>query len=285
MARAIWSGAISFGLVSIPVKLYNAVSRKSVAFNQIDARSGARVKQKLVSAADGTEVSRDQIVKGYAIGPDRYVTLTDDELASVMPKAQRTIDLEEFVDLTEIDPVYFDTAYYLVPDAAALKPYTLLVDAMQRSGKVGIARFVMRSKEYLAALRVRDGRLMLQTMLYPDELTDAGELPMADAAERVELSDRERAMAENLVESLSAGFDPERYHDAYREQLLGIIERKMAGETEVVVAAGSSEPTSVVDLLAALEASVAEAKAARQRHPTARPSEDAAPAPADRRTA
>jgi DNA end-binding protein Ku len=285
MARAIWSGAISFGLVSIPVKLYNAVSRKSVSFNQIDARSGARVRQRLVSAADGEEVPRDRILKGYPVGPDRYVTLTDDELASVMPKAQRTIDLEEFVDLADIDPVYFDSAYYLVPEAAAAKPYALLVDAMERCGKVGIARFVMRSKEYLAALRVRDGRLMLQTMLYADELTDADELPLSDAVERVELSERERAMADNLVESLSAGFDPGRYHDAYREQVLEIIERKLAGETEVVVVAGSPEPTSVVDLLAALEASVAEAKAARQRHPTALPAEDGEQATPDRRTA
>ncbi|MCC6435025.1 MAG: Ku protein, partial [Acidimicrobiales bacterium] len=127
MARAIWSGAISFGLVSIPVKLFNAVSRKSVSFNQLDGRSGSRVRQKLVSAADGEEVSRDQILKGYAIGPDQYVTVSEDELASIMPVAQRTIDLEEFVDLGDIDPVFYDSSYYLVPDKAAVKPYALLV--------------------------------------------------------------------------------------------------------------------------------------------------------------
>jgi DNA end-binding protein Ku len=156
-----------------------------------------------------------------------------------------------------------------------VKPYALLVDAMERSGKVGIARFVMRSKEYLAALRVRDGKLVLNTMVYADELTEVDELPSLEAAERVELSDRERAMAETLVASLSADFEPARYRDTYREQLLGIIERKAAGETQLVVEAASAGEPRVVDLLAALEASVAEAKAARQRHPTARPVGDA----------
>ncbi len=273
MARAIWSGAISFGLVSIPVRLYSAVSRKAVSFNQLDARTGARVKQKLVSAADGEEVLREQIVKGYPLGPGSYVTVTDDELASIMPAAQRTIELEEFVDLHDIDPVYFDSAYYLVPDAAAVKPYALLVDAMERAGKVGIARFVMRSKEYLAALRVRDGKLMLHTMVYADELTAVEELPTLEAAGQVELTEREQAMAEMLVESLTAAFEPTKYHDAYRDQLLDIIERKASGETEIVVAAGAVAETRVVDLLAALEASVAEAKAARRRHPTGSPTE------------
>lgn len=271
MARAIWSGSISFGLVSIPVKLFNAVSRKSVSFNQLDGRTGSRVRQKLVSAADGEEVGRDQILKGYSIGPDQYVTVSEDELASIMPAAQRTIDLEEFVDLSDIDPVFYDSAYYLVPEKAAVKPYALLVDAMDRAGKVGIARFVMRSKEYVAALRVRDGKLVLNTMVYADELNDVGELPELEAAEQVELTDRERAMAQSLIESLSAEFEPEKYRDTYREQLMEIIERKAAGETEIVVEAAPAAETRVVDLLAALEASVAEAKASRKRHPTAAP--------------
>ena len=188
MARAMWSGAISFGLVSIPVKLFNAVSRKSVSFNQLDGRTGSRVRQKLVSAADGEEVGRDHILKGYAIGPDQYVTVSEDELASIMPAAQRTIDLEEFVDLADIDPVFYDSAYYLVPDKAAVKPYALLVDAMEQAGKVGIARFVMRSKEYVAALRVREGKLVLNTMVYADELNDVSDLPEIDAAEKVQSS-------------------------------------------------------------------------------------------------
>lgn len=271
MARAIWSGAISFGLVSIPVKLYNAVSRKSVSFNQLDSRTGSRVKQKLVSAVDGEEVGRDHIIKGYAIGAEQYVTVSEDELASIMPAAQRTIDLEEFVDLVDIDPVYYDSAYYLVPDRAAVKPYALLVDAMERSGKVGIARFVMRSKQYVAALRVREGKLVLNTMVYADELNDVDELPELEAVEKVELTDRERAMAQSLVDSLSAGFEPAKYRDTYREQLLEILDRKAAGESEIVLEPMAASPTKVVDLLAALEASVAEAKAARKRHPTGRP--------------
>ncbi len=250
------------------MRLYGAVSRKAVSFNQLDARTGARVKQKLVSAADGEEVLRDQIVKGYPLGPGSYVTVTDDELASIMPSAQRTMELEEFVDLHDIDPVYYDSAYYLVPDAAAIKPYALLVDAMERAGKVGIARFVMRSKEYLAALRVREGKLVLHTMVYTDELTAVEELPTLEAAAQVELTEREQAVAAMLVESLTAAFEPSKYHDAYRDQLLDIIERKASGETQIVVATGPVADTRVVDLLAALEASVAEAKAARRRHPT-----------------
>ncbi len=271
MARAMWSGAISFGLVSIPVKLFNAVSRKSVSFNQLEKRTGSRVKQKLVSGADGEEVGRDQIVKGYALGGDTYVTISEDELASIMPVAQRTIDLEEFVDLADIDPVFYDSAYYLVPDRAAIKPYALLVDAMDTAGKVGIARFVMRSKQYVAALRVRDGKLILNTMVYADELNDVDELPEIEAAISVELTDREKAMAQSLIESLSADFEPSKYHDTYREQLMDIIERKAAGETEIVLEPVAEHATKVVDLLAALEASVAEAKAARKRHPTGLP--------------
>jgi DNA end-binding protein Ku len=283
MPRAIWSGAISFGLVSIPVKLFNAVSRKSVSFNQLDSRTNARVRQKLVSSVDGEEVPREQIIKGYPIGPDQFVTVSEDELAAIMPAAQRTIELEEFVDLADIDPVFYDSSYYLVPDKAAVKPYALLVSAMEDSGKVGIARFVMRSKEYVAALRIRDGKLVLNTMVYADELNDVGELPELEAAEKVQLSDRERAMAQTLVESLSAPFEPEKYHDTYREQLVDILERKAAGETEVVIQPVAETETKVVDLLAALEASVAEAKASRGRHPTAQPAETEKEAAAPKR--
>ncbi|MFN0028089.1 MAG: Ku protein [Acidimicrobiales bacterium] len=271
MARAMWSGAISFGLVSIPVKLFNAVSRKSVSFNQLEKTTGSRVKQKLVSGVNGEEVGRDQIVKGYALGGDSYVTISEDELASIMPVAQRTIDLEEFVDLADIDPVFYDSAYYLVPDRAAVKPYALLVDAMETAGKVGIARFVMRSKQYVAALRVREGKLILNTMVYADELNAVDELPEVEAALSVELTEREKAMAQSLIESLSADFEPAKYHDTYREQLMDIIERKAAGESEIVLEPMAEQSTKVVDLLAALEASVAEAKAARKRHPTGLP--------------
>jgi len=187
-----------------------------------------------------------------------------------MPQAQRTIDLEEFVSLDEIDPVFYDSAYYLVPEKAAVKPYALLTAAMDRSEKVGIGRFVMRSKEYVAALRPSDGKLVLSTMVYADELNDVDEFPEIEAAASAKLSEKEIAMATQLVESLSAEFEPEKFHDTYREQLLTLIERKAAGETQDAPAPVAAEDSRVVDLLAALEASVAAAKESRQRHPTAR---------------
>jgi DNA end-binding protein Ku len=158
MPRAIWSGAISFGLVNIPIKLYAAVSRKTVHFNQLDSRTGSRIKLKKVSAADGDEVPSEAIVKGYELASGEYVTVGDDELASLDPEASRTIDIEEFVDLVDIDPLFYDSAYYVAPDKATLKPYALLTKAMEESGKVGIARFVMRSKQYLCAVRPKGRR-------------------------------------------------------------------------------------------------------------------------------
>jgi DNA end-binding protein Ku len=270
MARAIWSGSISFGLVSIPVKLFSAVSRKNVAFNQLDRRTGARVKQRRVSAADGSEVSYEDIVKGYELASGEYVTVTDDELASLDPVAARTIDILEFVDLIEIDPLYYDAAYYLVPDEAAMKPYKLLAAAMEQTGKVGIARFVMRTKQYLAAVRPQDGRLLLSTMVYADEIVQPDEIDQFDALARVELTDRELAMAEQLISSLAEPFEPEKHHDSYRESVLELIGRKAAGETDIVATPTAPSDDTVVDLLAALEASVKAAKAARVRHPAAR---------------
>lgn len=270
MARAIWSGSISFGLVSIPVKLYSAVSRKNVSFNQIDRRTGARVKQKRVSAADGSEVSYDDIVKGYELASGEYVTITDDELAALDPEAVRTIDILEFVDLVDIDPLYYDAAYYLVPDEATVKPYKLLATAMQDTGKVGIARFVMRTKQYLAAVRPQDGRLLLSTMVYDDEIVRPEEIGGFDALARVELNERELAMAEQLIGSLAEQFSPEKFEDTYRNSVLGLIERKASGETDLVPVAIAPSNDKVVDLLAALEASVKAAKEARTRHPAAR---------------
>lgn len=279
MARAIWSGSISFGLVNIPVKLYSAISEKSVRFNQLDKRNGARVRQLRINEIDGTEVPYDQIVKGYEISKGTYVTVDESEIADLLPEATHTIDLECFVGLDEIDPVFFDGAYYVAPEKAA-KPYRLLVDAMERSGKVAIAKFVMRSKQHVAVLRPRDGTLVLSMMVYADELNDAGEIPELDAVGAVELDDRELAMADQLIASLSEDFDPASYHDTYRTQVLDLIERKAAGEqlTPAVTAAPSGD--RVVDLMAALEASVAAAKSSRRRHPTAG-ADDATTPPGD----
>ena len=268
MPRALWIGEISFGLVNIPIKLFNAVSRKSVHFNQIDTRTGARIQYRKVSAADGEEVPAEQIAKGYQLSSGEYVIVGDDELAALDPEATRSIDIEQFVDLDEIDPIYYDSAYYVAPDGAARKPYALLVRAMEEAGKVAIARFVMRSKQYLAALRPKDGVLVLSTMVYADEVNDATELVDGDLAD-VEVSERELRMATQLVESLSEPFEPERFEDTYRSQVLELIDRKAAGE-EIVPAAAPAPEEKVVDLMAALEASVREAKEARKRHPSAK---------------
>ena len=267
MPRAIWSGSISFGLVNIPVKLYSAVSRKSVRFNQIDRATGSRIRYKKVASESGDEVANEDILKGYELPSGEYVTVSDDELAQLDPKASRTIDIEEFVDLSEIDPLYYDNAYYLAPDKATVKPYALLCRAMEQSGKVGVARFVMRSKQYLAAVRPQDGKLLMSTMVYADEINPPEQIPELGEVEEIEVSDKELVMAEQLIESLTESFDPTKYEDTYRERVLEVIERKAAGE-EDIVALPEPQEEKVVDLMAALEASVAAAKEARKRHPT-----------------
>jgi DNA end-binding protein Ku len=259
MPRAIWSGAISFGLVNIPVKLYSAVSKKTVRFHQIDSESGGRVRQKRVGP-DGEEIAYEQIVKGYEIGPDRYVTITPEELEALEPQKTRTIDIEDFVDLEQIDPIYYDHPYYLAPDTGAAKAYRLLVDAMEDSGKVAVARVVLRSKEHLVAIRPRDGALAMETMLFADEVIPADSLEeLASADGDVQTSDRELAMANQLIESLASDFEPGKYRDEYRERVLDLIERKAQGET-IVIEEPTAEPEKVPDLMAALEASIASAK-------------------------
>ena len=274
MPRAIWSGSISFGLVNIPVKLYSAVSRKNVQFNQLDARSNARVKQKRVSADTGEEVPWEQIVKGFEMPSGAYVVITDEELAALDPKSLRTIDIDEFVDLVDIDPIFYDAAYYLAPDKAG-KPYALLAKAMEDEGKVGIAHFVLRTKQYLAAIRPKDGKLLLSTMVYADELNDPVAIPELAELEDIELDEKELVMARQLIETLAGDFEPEKFHDTYREAVIDMIERKAEGE-EFVAPAASAEPDKVVDLMAALENSVKAAKEARKRHPTSSNGEKAA---------
>ena len=264
MPRAIWSGAISFGLVSVPVKLYTAVSRKSVRFNQIDAKTNSRVKQKRVNA-EGDEVSYEQIVKGYEISKDSYVIVTEDELAALSPKASRMIDITDFVLESQIDPVFYDAAYFLVPDELARKSYTLLSRAMEDSGRVAIATFVMRTKQYLVAIRPTDGRLMMSTMVYADELVSPEEIPGLEELDEIEVSNAEMAMAGQLIESLATDFEPDQYRDSYREQVLDLLEQKASGEIQSIEAAPAAEEAAVVDLLAALEASVNAAKEARKK--------------------
>jgi DNA end-binding protein Ku len=224
-------------------------------------------------------------VKGYELASGDYVTVADDELASLDPEASRAIDIEEFVDLADIDPIFYDSAYYVAPDKATLKPYALLAQAMEESGKVGIARFVMRSKQYLCAVRPQDGKLLLSTMVYADELNDATEIPEIADLEEVKISDKELDMARQLIASLSADFEADRFEDTYRNRVLDLIERKAAGQTEIIAPPVAMEEDKVVDLMAALEASVKSAKAARQRHPAAGTDGEAeeTPAPAKKR--
>ncbi len=264
MPRTVWSGAISFGLISIPVKLFSAVNHKEIRFNQIDSKSGARIKMLRTSAKTGEEVAYADIVKGYDLGDDNYVILTDDELESIAPKASRSIDLVDFVEAADIDPIFYESGYYLVPDELARKAYALLVEALEMSGRVGIATFVMRSKQHLAAIRAVDGRLMLSTMLYADEVVDPADIPGLDGLDDVEVKDAEKTMAAQLVESLASDFDPTRYEDTYRNQVMELIEAKADGSVTKVEAIDSGPTAEIVDLMAALEASVAEAKKARQ---------------------
>jgi len=265
MARPVWSGTISFGLVAIPVKLFHAVRRQSVSFNQLDDRDMARIRYRKVNAESGEEVGDDHIVKGYEISKGRYVLVDPDELEPFMPVASKSVDLEEFVDLADIDPVYFDTAYHLAPDGPP-KPYVLLAQAMEASGKVAIGRFVMRNKQYTAAIRAEDGRLVMSTLAYSDELIDPADIDELQGLEAVEVTDREVAMAEALVASLEGDFEPEKYRDEYREEVMALIQMKADGQAFEVPDAAAEKP-KVVDIMAALEASVAAAKEARTRHP------------------
>jgi DNA end-binding protein Ku len=257
MATAIWTGTIGFGLVSVPVKLVSATKSKDVRFNQLEAGTNSRIRYRRVSEATGEEVSTERIVKGHEVAPGQYVVVSDEEIKGLAPKSSRTIEIEDFVDLDQIDPVYFEQPYYLAPDKAALKPYQLLVDAMTELRKVAIGRLVMRSKESLVAIRPLDGVLCVETMRFADEVLPPTAI-LTDDAEVAEPTERELDMARQLVEALATDFEPEKYHDLYREQLQNLIDRKAAGE-EIVAEPVVEDAGKVLDLMAALEASLARA--------------------------
>jgi DNA end-binding protein Ku len=253
----IWSGTIGFGLVSVPVKVVSATKSQDVRFNQLEEGTGSRIRYRRVSEASGDEVPNERIVKGYQVSPGQYVVVEDEEMQSLAPKASRTIEIEDFVDLHQIDPIFFENPYYLVPDRAAAKPYQLLVESMTQLEKVAVGRIVMRGKEHLVAIRPLDGVLCVEMMRYADEVIPPQQvegLPEGD----VEPTQKELDMARQLIEALSGDFEPEKYHDQYREQLLELIEKKAAGE-EIVAEPLVEEPAKVVDLMAALEASLARA--------------------------
>jgi DNA end-binding protein Ku len=258
MPRSIWSGAISFGLVNVPVKLFSAVSRKSVRFHQLHDKDGVRIQQKRVCPADGEEVPYENIVKGYEISPDKYVLIETEELEALDPKKTRAIEIQEFVDLEEIDPIYFDHPYYLAPDKGAAKPYRLLLQAMQDTNKVAIARVVIRQKENLVAIRATGDVMTMATMVFHDEVVSPDTLDEIPDGDEASVSDREVEMAQQLIGSLTAPFEPEKYHDEYRERVLELIEAKAAGEELVIQP--EEEPQKVPDLMAALEQSLAAAE-------------------------
>jgi DNA end-binding protein Ku len=261
MARALWSGSISFGLVNVPVKLYPAIRHKDVHFHQLDEKSGARIRNRRVSETSGREVPSDRIVKGYELDQGTYVPVTDEELEAVEPERTHTIDVEDFVALAEVDPLQYVNTYWVSPagDRGAPKAYALLRSAMERTDRVAIARFVLRTKEHLVMLRPAENALALHTMLYPDEIVAASDVDGLPV--RVKADDRELKMASQLIESLTVKWDPKRYKDTYREKLLDVIKRKAKGE-EIVTEPDREKAAEVVDLTAALEASI---EASRQR--------------------
>ena len=255
MPRAMWKGAISFGLVTIPVSVYPATEEKTLRFNQLHDEDGGRIRMKRVCSVDGEEVGYEHIVKGYEYEKDRYVILTDDDFDKVPVESSRQIDIQQFVDLEEIDPMLYKKSYYLVPEETGAKAYALLREAMNRSGKVGVAKVSFRDKEHLAALRFSEEAFVLETMFWPDEIREAD---FGGVDVDAKIRDNELEMAQTLIDNLTGAWDPAQFTDEYRESLLGIVEAKINGEEIEVV---QPEPTAkVVDLMEALKASVAAAR-------------------------
>jgi DNA end-binding protein Ku len=262
MPRAIWSGAISFGLVAVPVKLYPATEQKDIRFHQFKGGTRQRIRNKRVSEETGREVDYEEIVKGYEAEKGKYVIVTPEELASVAPEKTKTIEIEDFVDLSDIDPIYFEKTYYLAPEdeAGAKKAYALLLKAMEEEGKVAIGRFVMRTKEYLAAVRPMDGILALETMFFPDEIRQPSEIENVPV--RARAGERELKMAKQLIGTLATDWEPKRYHDQYRERVLKLIRDKAKGKE--VVMAEPEETTKVADLMDALRQSIEATKTGKR---------------------
>jgi DNA end-binding protein Ku len=259
MARAIWSGTISFGLLNVPVRLYSAVARRNIALREIRDSDSARIKHRRVAEGTDEEVPYENIVKAYELSPGQYVPLGKDEMSALAPEKTRAIDVQDFVDIEEIDPMYFDSPYYLGPSEGAEKAYSLLAAAMESSGKAAISRFVFRNKEHLAALRASDGVLTLTTMRFHDEVVPPGELDVLPD-KKPKVAKREREMAEQLIASLSTEFEPNQYRDEYREQLMALIEQKAEGKEIVAPEAEEPKATKAPDLMAALEESIAAVK-------------------------
>jgi DNA end-binding protein Ku len=256
MPRAIWTGAITFGLVTVPVKLYSALNRKTVRFHQLSDKTGVRVAQKRVDPQNGEEVPYENVVKGYEIAPDRYVVVEPAELDTLQPKKTKTIEIEDFVELSQIDPIYYDHPYYLAPGPGGAKPYRLLLEAMRETGKVAIARVVIRSKEQLVAVRPIGEVLGMATMLFADEVLPPEQLDdLPDPAE-FKITKRELDIAKQLVGSLAGDFQPDKYRDSYRQDVLALIERKAQGEEIALQPPAEEVRAPAPDLMSALKASL-----------------------------
>jgi DNA end-binding protein Ku len=255
--RPIWKGAISFGLISIPVRLYSAVESKTLKFHLMHEDDGGRIKYKRECAKCGKEVSWDDIIKGYEYSKDHYVTFTDEEMEALDIDSIKAIDVVSFVPLEDIDPIYFNKTYYVAPEASGVKAYKLLAEALEAEGQVGVAKVALRDKEHLSTIRLKDGVFVLETMYWPDEIRE-GDFEELD--KRVEVRDQEVKMARQLIQQLSDEFKPEQFHDEYRERLQELAEKKVEGQEVTVAAEPDEEPAPVVDIMEALKASVSEAK-------------------------
>jgi DNA end-binding protein Ku len=258
-SRPIWTGTISFGLVNIPVKLHTAVREQRISFHMLHDQDNVRLRRKMVCPADNKEVHPEHIVRGYEIHKDQYVIVSPEDLEQCGPKSTKTIEITDFVDLNDIDPIYYDRPYYVVPQSAAGKAYRLLHEAMTHSKKVGISKLVMHDKEYLAALRPLENVIVLHTMHFGDEVASAETLDGLPGEQKA--ADRELKMAAQLIDSLATSFKPDQYHDDYRDCVAAMLEKKAHGEHIVTQPRTSAKPAKAGDLMAALEASLAEAKA------------------------
>jgi DNA end-binding protein Ku len=287
MPRSIWTGAISFGLVTVPVKLYSAVNRKTVRFHQLSGKTGVRIAQKRVDPQSGEEVAYEDIVKGYELSPDRYVVIEPSELDTLQPKKTKTIEIEDFVELSQIDPIFYDHPYYLAPGPGGAKPYRLLLEAMAQTEKVAIARVVIRSKEQLVAIRAMGDVLEMTTMLFADEVSSPDRLDELPDPKEVKTTKREVDVAKQLIGSLAGDFEPDKYRDTYREDVLTLIERKAEGKEIAVQPEAEEEQAPAPDLMSALKASLAAVRehGERESDSDAKPRKAAKKAPAKKAAA
>ncbi|HEY3684300.1 MAG TPA: Ku protein [Streptosporangiaceae bacterium] len=259
--RSIWKGAISFGLVTIPVKLYSATEQRDVTFHQVHRTDGGRIRFRRVCTIDGEEVPYADIAKGYELATGEEVVLTDDDFADLPLSSSRTVEVLQFAPAEQVDPIFFNKSYYLEPEAAGTKPYALLREALERSGKVAVVKIALRQRESLGTLRVRDGVFVLETMLWPDEVRTP-EFEFLD--EDIDVRAQELKMATSLISEMTEDFDPTQYHDEYREALQKVIDAKIAGREVVQPEAPETEAGPAVDLMSALRASVDAAKKNRE---------------------